>query len=110
MPPSARHTPVVAPCSATSPLSAVEWLPCLVEQNPTPRYSLPALNWIREVGVLGLQTAIAFRMAGPVRPQWACLLPRLQTSPHSPKRVTFSCFFDPGFLGFKALASSRVTD
>jgi hypothetical protein len=110
--PSARLTPVVAPCPATLPCSATERLLRFVEQHPTPGCSVPALNWIREFAVAGLQTAISFRMTGPVWHQRTCLLPRLQTSPRAPKHVTFSCFFDAGFLdlGFKALESSRVAD
>lgn len=45
MPPSARHTPVVAPCLATIPRSALEWLIGFVAESSTPRCVVPAMSW-----------------------------------------------------------------
>ena len=62
MPPSARHTPVVALCLATSPRSAMERLPPCPGAISNPRCAVPTLNWIGKDAVVRHHKEVPFRL------------------------------------------------
>jgi hypothetical protein len=110
MPPSARHTLVVAFLPSDLALLRLGVASPFCSATSNPRCVVPKLNWISNVEVVQHRKAMASRVPGPIRHQRASLLPLLHAPPRLSKHATFSLFSDDGFchLGFKASEFSKL--
>jgi hypothetical protein len=110
MHPSARHTPVVAPCSATSPRSATERWHGSVAQHPISGCAAPTLGRNEKVAEMRQRNAQASNLPAPILQQCARLILIVDDLLPYSKHANLSSCFHSGFLdlGLKVSASSEL--
>jgi hypothetical protein len=110
MPPSARHTLIVAFLPSDLALLRLGAASPFCSATSNPRCAVPKLDWIGNVEVVPHRKAMASCAPSPIRHQWSRFLVLFSATLRSSKHATFSFFSDDGFyhLGFKASGFSKL--